>query len=96
MRQNLDGTRLAELMAPYSFDVSPSIVNPLELLLLPTEGMLSFYFLPQRRPLSLYTELTSANRDTSYPVAPDFTFHLEYHANDVLLYEVLYCTFTIQ
>ena len=91
VRQNLDAEHLQELMSPFALrppGTNHSVVrNPLELLLLQKEGMLSFYSLPVRRPPTLYTELTSANRDTSYPLAPDFTFHIEYHANDVVLYE---------
>lgn len=50
-------------------------------------GMLSFYHLPKRKSSILYTEVTSANRDTSYPLAPDFTFHVRYGEDSVVLYE---------
>ena len=64
-----------------------TLSNPLQVLALQREGMLNFYNLPHRKAHALYTELTSANRDTSYPLAPDFTFHIEYGQSYVVLYE---------
>ena len=59
---------------------------PLDDLILSRYQKLSFYHLPKRQRGLLYTEVTSANRDTSYPLAPDFTFHLEYNDDHVVLY----------
>lgn len=88
MKHSLDDERLRELMAPLSNqEGNISVRNPLESLVLQNEGMLNFYYLPVRKSHILYTEITSANRDTSYPLAPDFTFHIEYNKNDVVIYE---------
>ena len=61
--------------------------SPLSYLLHPNLQQLSFLYLPKRLFTSSFTEVTSANRDTSYPLAPDFTFHIEYHDRSVVLYE---------
>lgn len=55
-------------------------VDPISSMYLSRDGSLMFYHLPviRRSSVTQFTEITSANRDTSYPLAPDFTFHLDY------------------
>ena len=54
------------------------IEEPLAKLVLEREKILSFFYLPKRKLKYQYSEITSANWDTSYPLAPDFTFHIRY------------------
>ena len=83
----LDRGRLKQLMAfpVQAKNVEPK--DPLEQIVLIEEGMLNFYQLPIRKLDTTYTELTTANRETSQPLAPDFTFHLNYSEKEVTLYE---------
>ena len=48
---------------------------------------LTFFHLPSRRSQQSFTELTSANPDTALPLAPDFTFHLRYANDSLVIYE---------
>ncbi len=61
--------------------------NSLEEMVLYREGMLSYFYLPKRQFGMSFTEITTANRNTSYPLAPDFTFHIDYSDKEVVLYE---------
>lgn len=80
----LSSETLRELMGPR--DVN-SVPNSLSKLIRYDDKMLQFYYLPKRMVATQYAEITSANRDTSYPLAPDFTFHIRYAADHVVLYE---------
>ena len=83
----LDRGRLMELMT-YPVKDSDWIPNdPLETITLKKEGILKFYHLPLRHFDKTYTEITTANRETSHPLAADFTFHSNYSENSVRLYE---------
>ena len=53
----------------------------------PGGDRIKLWHLPKRKTHSQFTEITSANRDSRYPTAPDFTFHLEYGTRIVTLYE---------
>ena len=61
-------------------------LNAFNIMFLLDTTMFHFYDLPKRK-LSLFTEITSANRDTSYPLAPDFSFHINYYNDSVQIYE---------
>ena len=71
--RNISDDRLQYLMSDEENEGRKQ--HPLERLVL-SEGSLNFYHLPKRLMDVAYDELTSANRDTSYPLAPDFTFHI--------------------
>ena len=61
--------------------------NVLSSLLHPNSKHLHYFHLPKRIFDTTFTEITSANRDSSYPLAPDFTFHIEYLEKSVVLYD---------
>lgn len=64
-----------------------TVLTPLEQIYVDKANTLHFYDLPKLKTFATYTEVTSANRDTRFPLAPDFTFHLKYELNRVKLYE---------
>ena len=64
-----------------------NINEPLESLVTTRYKTLQFWDLPKRRFGRMYGEITTANRDTSEPLYPDFTFHSEYQKHNVTLYE---------
>lgn len=76
--------QLTEKQLSYLMSVNNSKVL-LDNILFETDR-LHFYDLPKRK-IALFSEITSANRDTSYPLAPDFSFHLEYTSNGVKIFE---------
>ena len=78
---------IARLMQAYPFNDSKYVYRPLDDIKFPKYQTLSFYHLPKRHCGLMFTEVTSANRDTAYPLAPDFTFHLQYSRTNVVLYE---------
>ena len=82
--RRLDEARVKEIMLADQHQ--QEILDPLAEIVL-QENLLSFYHLPKRISDRLYTEVTSANRDTSYPLAPDFSFHISYGEREVVLYE---------
>ena len=86
LRQSLDEDHLQRLMATSS-DPQTQLNNPLRELILPSAGMLNFFNLPKRKLATSFGEVTSAHRDSSLPLAPDFTFHLHYSETEVVLYE---------
>lgn len=64
-----------------------TVPTPLEQIYVEKSNAFHFYDLPKLKTFVTYTEVTSANRDTRFPLAPDFTFHLKYEPNRVTLYE---------
>ena len=74
---------MRHLMQPRTSDRHDQLVD----LLHPNKQQLQFFDLPKRHFGTSFTEITSANRDTSYPLAPDFTFHLRYGEQSVDIYE---------
>ena len=74
-------------VAEKEHDRNPVVKPPLSDIYIQDMDTLSFLHMPKRRLHATYTELTSANRDTSYPLAPDFTFHIRYEGRHVVLYE---------
>ncbi|ELT89878.1 hypothetical protein CAPTEDRAFT_200569 [Capitella teleta] len=78
--------RIYELMTSEEFP-SDTVYNPLSNIIMQPENLLHFYHLPKRKKSVSFTEITSANRDARYPLAPDFTFHIRYARNKVVLYE---------
>ena len=89
-RANISQSKLQALMAMNDVTLPPTVriqSDPIAEMMLPKLSILSFYHLPKRKSSILYTEVTSANRDTSYPLAPDFTFHVRYGGDSVVLYE---------
>ncbi len=87
MNRALDKGRIKKLMTLPAGDETWKSRNPIEELVLKDEGILNFYHLPLRQFGKSFTELTTANRETSKPFAADFTFHINYSDSDVLLYE---------
>ena len=83
----LDRGRLKQLMTCPVKDGNWAPKDPLEEIVLKTEGILNFYHLPMRHFDKTYTEITTANRETSKPLAADFTFHINYSEHSVRLYE---------
>ena len=81
----LSDHHLKLLMSPDS--QTDHVHNPLDEIILQNEQMFQFFNLPKRKMLTQYTEITTANRDTGYPLAPDFTFHGKYGRNWVQIYE---------
>lgn len=64
-----------------------SALYPLQSIYVAKANALHFYDLPKRRTAMTYTEITTANRDTRFPLAPDFSFHIGYNKSRVTLYE---------
>ena len=86
LKRPVENERLHQLMSGDEFpDDEP--VDPLSKIVMSSENLLHFYHLPKRKRDVSYTEITSANRDTSYPLAPDFSFHVRYLPDRVVLYE---------
>lgn len=64
-----------------------SLLTPLQQFYAVKSNAFHFYELPKRKHFTTFTEITSANRDTRFPLAPDFTFHIAYNDSHVTLYE---------
>ncbi len=83
----LDSGKLKELMTNHVKDQKWTPKDPLEEIVLRDEEILNFYHLPMRHLGTTFTEVTTANRETSKPLAADFTFHINYSKTTVVLYE---------
>ena len=60
-------------------------------LLSTNKKFLSFLYLPVHFKNSLFSEISSANPNTKYPLGPDFTFHLEYSEDKIKFFEDFGC-----
>lgn len=86
LRQNLDDSKLKDMMSGSRYE-NGIVPNALADIVLQKENMLNFFYLPKRNYETSFTEITSANRDTGAPLAPDFTIHINYTESQVVLYE---------
>ena len=85
-KRSLDEDSIYQTMQTDPFKTN-FVKNPLHVLAPVGSWQLNLFHLPKRQVGRLFTEITTANRDTSYLVAPDFTFHIKYDTKSVVLYE---------